>query len=127
MISTKKMLGIGVLAIVTGSVIYVLSGEHGKQNRKKLAAWMKKMEERGLAKLKEVKEINEEKYSEFLNKAKVKYQALRDFDPEEVAIMALQLKKNWPKIKASLKSDMSKGGTPAKPKQKVKASKKEAK
>ncbi len=88
---------------------------------------MKKMEEKGLAKLKEVKEINEEKYSEFLNKAKIKYQALRDFDPEEVAIMALQLKKNWPTIKASLKSDISKTNTSGKSKQKAKSSKKEVK
>jgi hypothetical protein len=99
-----KGLAIGLAAAGAAAAIYALTGERGKRNRKKLAAWAHSMQKEALTKIKEMKVVSEETYNELVDTLKAKYQAMRNMDPQEVAIMAMQLKKHWPAIKRSLSS-----------------------
>ncbi len=112
-----------MLAAGAAAAAYALTGERGQKNRHKLAVWAKRMKADVLMKLKELEAINEEKYHAVIDGVKARYQAMRNLDPQEVALFALQLKKHWSAVKDDLKSAMPKSAKETKPKRKKAAAK----
>lgn len=102
MTNVKRMVGIGLLAAGAAAVAYTLTGERGKQNRQKLAIWAQRMKADVIAKLKELEAINEEKYHKVIDGVRARYQAMRNLDPQEVALFALQLKKHWAAVEQDI-------------------------
>lgn len=102
MTNAKRIVGIGLLAAAAAATAYALTGERGKKNRQKLAIWAQRMKADVLGKLKELEAINEEKYHAVIDGVKARYQAMRNLDPQEVALFALQLKKHWAAVKRDI-------------------------
>lgn len=106
------------MVAAAAAATYAFTGERGKQNRKRVAMWVKRMEAEAIAKLKEMQVVSKDKYDEVVDLVKAKYQAMRDLDPQEVALAALQLKKHWTAIKEEMKDVIPTGEKAAKPKRK---------
>jgi hypothetical protein len=102
MTNTKRIVGIGFLAAGAAAAAYAFTGERGMRNRQKLAIWAKRMKADVFAKLKELEAINEEKYHAVVDGVKARYQAMRNLDPQEVALFAMQLKKHWSAVKQDI-------------------------
>lgn len=114
----KKIVGISAVVVAAAVAAYALMGENGKKNRAKMAVWAKRMKADVIAKLREMEVISEEKYRAVVDAVRAKYQAMRNLDPQEVALFALQLKKHWSAVKDDLKSAMPKSTKETKPKRK---------
>jgi hypothetical protein len=123
MTNTKKIFAISAVAVAAGVAAYTLMGEHGKKNRVKVAIWAKRMKADVVAKLKEMEAINEENYRAAIDMVKAKYQAMKNLEPQEVALLALQLKKHWSAVREDVKSAMPVKKAAAKPKKKKAATK----
>ncbi len=116
--NAKRIVGIGLLTAGAVAAAYALTGERGRRNRQKLEIWAKRMKADVLTKLKELEAINEEKYHAVIDGVKARYQAMRNLDPQEVALFALQLKKHWAAVKQDMQAAMSKKKKPAQTKRK---------
>lgn len=98
---------VGLAALTAAG--YFVFGPNGKNNRKQIKGWSLKMKGEILEKLEKLKEVTPEVYNTIIDEVSAKYGKLKNISEEEVAAIALDLKKHWRAISRDLKEKENKG------------------
>ncbi|HLP86408.1 MAG TPA: hypothetical protein VK153_00835 [Candidatus Paceibacterota bacterium] len=93
--SAKTAVGIGAGIVALSAAAYILFGPNGKKNRKAIKGWAVKMKGEVIEQLEKAKTLTEPLYNKIIDKVKAKYSKLKDIDPEELRILAEEIKKQW--------------------------------
>ena len=102
---SKKMIGAGIaLAAIAAAGTYFLTGKRGEKNRAKIEAWTLKMKGEILAKMKKLKEINEENYHKIVEEISDRYQRVEKVSAAEIERLTPELKSAWKQISKELKA-----------------------
>jgi hypothetical protein len=96
-------MGAGVAALAaTAAAAYFLTGKNGPKNRKKVGAWVAKMQKDVIGQLKKARQISEGKYHEIIDSVHESYKAMENVDTKELSKAAVEMKKHWSKIQAEI-------------------------
>lgn len=98
---------VGLAALTAAG--YFIFGPHGKNNRKQIKGWSLKMKGEILEKLEKLKDVTPEVYNTIIDEVSAKYGKLKNISEEEVAAIAVDLKKHWRAISRDLKEKENKG------------------
>lgn len=91
-------IGIGVALAAAAAAVYAFSGEEGKKRRKKVAKWAQDMQRDAVHALKSSKTMTKKMYNSAVDELSKKYAAVKNVDKKELALLAVELKKNWERI-----------------------------
>ena len=93
--SAKKIgIGIGVVTAIAAGV-YLLSGEKGKKNRKKVASWVDRAKREVLAEMVKAEKISKSHYNKIVDKVMSQYKVI---DKAEALRMIKDMKSHWSNI-----------------------------
>jgi DNA-binding transcriptional ArsR family regulator len=98
---------VGLAALTAAG--YFVFGPNGKNNRKQIKGWSLKMKGEILEKLEKLKDVTPEMYNTIIDEVSAKYGKLKNISEEEVAAIAVDLKKHWRAISRDLKEKENKG------------------
>jgi DNA-binding transcriptional ArsR family regulator len=98
---------VGLAALTAAG--YFIFGPNGKNNRKQIKGWSLKMKGEILEKLEKLKDVTPEVYNAVIDEVSAKYGKLKNISEEEVAAIAVDLKKHWRAISRDLKEKENKG------------------
>ncbi|PIU17782.1 MAG: hypothetical protein COT18_12220 [Elusimicrobia bacterium CG08_land_8_20_14_0_20_59_10] len=102
---TEKILSAGiVLGAVAAAATYFLTGKRGEKSREKIAAWTLKVKGEVLAKMRKMKEINQEAYYELVDDIADRYERVEKISAEEIKRLRPELKNAWKHISKELKA-----------------------
>ncbi|HBA60268.1 MAG TPA: hypothetical protein DCZ92_05540 [Elusimicrobia bacterium] len=102
---SKKMIGAGILlGAVAAAATYFLTGKRGVHNREKIAAWTLKMKGEVLAKMKKMKEVNQEAYYALVDEIADRYERVEKVSAEEIKRLRPEIKNAWKHISKELKT-----------------------
>ena len=102
---TEKILSAGiVLGAVAAAATYFLTGKRGEKNLGKIAAWTLKLKGEVLAKMRKMKEINQEAYYELVDDIADRYERVEKISAEEIKRLRPELKNAWKHISKELKA-----------------------
>ena len=100
----KKIIGAGILlGAVAAAATYFLTGKRGQANREKIAAWTLKIKGEVLAKMKKMKDVNQEAYYALVDEVADRYERVEKVSAEEVKRLRPELKNAWKHISKELK------------------------
>lgn len=91
--------GVAALAGALGCCYY-LYGPKGAKHRHQVKGWALKMKGEILNELENLKELNEKKYHEVVEKAAKHYEAVKKVNKKELAAVTKELKSHWKHYKA---------------------------
>jgi len=114
---TKVALGVGAgLAALAaaGAGYYFYAAKDAAKNRKKAAAWAKKMKADVIRAAKKVEKLDEQAMHTIIANTEAAYRAMRNLKPEEVAQAAAELRAHWEKVKAEATRGAKNGAKMAK-------------
>ncbi|MBI3552024.1 MAG: hypothetical protein HY077_05850 [Elusimicrobia bacterium] len=98
-----KVIGAGIgLAALAAAGAYFFAGKRGAKNRAKVARWADEMKEEILAKMKDLKEINQETYERLVDETADRYAKLRKASSAELKHVSAEVKKAWTHISKEL-------------------------
>ena len=104
-----KILGAGVLGVIAGIAAGIfLAPKNGKKNRDEFKAWADDTQEQILEKIREVKDLTEEKYDEIVDEVVSKKGVTQEITQEEWEDFAKDLKKRWKRVKDRLNKEYKK-------------------
>jgi len=102
--NAKVIVGVAAgLAALTAAGYFVL-GPNGKNNRKAIKGWSLKMKGEVLERIEKLKEVTPEVYNTIIDEVSAKYGKVKSISADEVADIALDLKKHWKAISRDLKA-----------------------
>src|SRR4051812_26295395 len=93
--SAGKAIAIGAGIAAVSAAAYLLLGQDGKANRRKLRGWMLKMKGEVVEKIEGMKEVTESAYEDAVQKITDKYRQMKHVDPKELEAEIRSLKKDW--------------------------------
>lgn len=93
-------LAAGLAALAAGS--YFIFGPKGKQNRKAIKGWTLKMKGEVVEKIEKLKEVTPDLYNKVIDEVSAKYAKVKDISAEELAALAMDMKKHWKSISNDL-------------------------
>ncbi|MEZ4156583.1 MAG: hypothetical protein R3B52_01210 [Candidatus Paceibacterota bacterium] len=91
-------IGLGVALAAAAAAVYAFSGKEGKKRRKKVTKWANDMKRDAIHALKSSKKMTKKMYGSAVDDLKKKYAKLDNVDKQELALLAVELKKGWEKI-----------------------------
>lgn len=104
MSKVKKTIGAGLaLAAVASAAVYFLTGERGRENRRKIEAWTLDMKAEVLRGLKRLEIVNKETYHALVDRVAVRYQRVGRVSADEMKHLVNELKGAWTHIGRQLK------------------------
>ncbi|MBP9771585.1 MAG: hypothetical protein KBD16_01530 [Candidatus Pacebacteria bacterium] len=100
------VVGAGVAALAVAS--YYFFGPQGEKHRKQLKGWSIKMKGEVIEQLEKVKNVSEPVYREIVDAVAAKYAKQAGSSKKEIDALAIDLKKTWRTIAASVKPTIKK-------------------
>jgi hypothetical protein len=94
----KKIVGAGVGLAALAAGAHFLYGKEGAENRKKVRGWALKARGEMLEKLEQMREVNEKKYHEVVDKVADRYKKLKQVDRKELNGLVKEAKSLWSRI-----------------------------
>lgn len=95
---------IGGIAAATAAGVYFMNHNKTAQKKvKEVKGWVVKAKQDVLAKVKKLKEVNEEMYNNAIEGVMARYKKLSSVDGAELATVTKELKSHWKKISKELK------------------------
>lgn len=95
---------IGGIAAATAAGVYFMNHNKGAQKKvKEVKGWVVKAKKEVLAKMKKLKEVNEDLYNNAIEGVMSRYKKLTSVDGAELAAVTSELKSHWRKISKELK------------------------
>lgn len=85
--------GAGIAALTVAA--YVLFGQEGKKNRKKIQGFAIKMKGEIIEKLESAKEITEPVYHQIVNTVAAKYAKMKNINQEDLENTVEEIRKQW--------------------------------
>lgn len=108
-------IGAGVALIAAGIGTYFLYGtKEGQKRRKKIQGWVLKAKGEVLEQVEKLKEVNQEKYDEVVDRVINRYKGLKHVDAEEAETLAKEMKAYWRHIDRHLQGKSHANGTTSK-------------
>jgi gas vesicle protein len=105
-----KIIGAGIgLAAVAAAGAYFFGGKRGEKNREKVAEWATKMKEDVMHRMKDLKEINKDKYDQIVDETAAKYRKATKISAAEIKFAASEVKKAWSHISEHLAESLHNG------------------
>lgn len=102
---SKKMISAGIaLGAVAAAATYFLTGKRGEKNLKKIAAWTLKIKGEVLAKMRKMKEMNQEAYYDLVDEIADRYERVEKVSTGEIKRLRPELKNAWKHIKKELEA-----------------------
>ena len=96
MTKTETLIEAGLgLAALAALGTYFLYGKKNEPNREKISGWMLKLKGEVLAKVEEVKALNEQEYYNIVDEVAGRYALLRKVGVEELNPLTMDLKGAW--------------------------------
>lgn len=100
--TTKAVAASAILGTAVSLAIYFLSGRKGKKNREKIQQWVMDMKADVLKKIKELKEIDKEKYEKIIEDTAKKYRRVARVSRREFDNVLEELKNAWKQVKKEI-------------------------
>jgi gas vesicle protein len=99
----KIGLEIGAAVVAAGVAAYFLTGERGKENRKKIADWAQTAKDEVLDKVNQLKELNQDIYNKIIDSVAARYEILKHVEKGELESLVRDLKGRWSEISKKAK------------------------
>ncbi len=101
----KQKVGLGVglglaAAAAAGAGYFFYGSPSATKNRKKVAKWASDIKTDVVKKAKKLEKFDEAAYHKIVDESVKAYKALKKVDPEDVAMLAKELKENWDNVSA---------------------------
>ncbi len=97
--TTKKVIiGAGIVAGAVLAAYLLTSPKDRKKSVAEIKGWMIKMQKEIAGKVKKVRHLTEEKYSQIVDEVKPKYEALKDVSAAEFSSFVDETKSHWRSI-----------------------------
>jgi glutamate synthase domain-containing protein 3 len=99
----KQKVGLGVglglaAAAAAGAGYFFYGSPSATKNRKKVAKWASDIKTDVVKKAKKLEKFDEAAYHKIVDESVKAYKALKKVDPEDVAMLAKELKENWDNV-----------------------------
>ncbi len=99
----KVGLGVGLglaAAAAAGAGYFFYGSTSASANRKKASKWAKDIKADVIKKAKKLEKFDEQAYHAIVDQSVKAYKSLKKVDPEDVALLAKELKGNWDNVSA---------------------------
>ncbi len=115
-------LGIGMIVAGIAGAYYLYGSKEGPKNRAKVRGWMLRAKGEVLEKIETLRDIDEQRYNEIIDKVLKKYSSLKNIDRADVEDLVKDLRKHWGNIKKYIdaRKEKSEKGLEDKPKRRAK-------
>ena len=100
--------GLGAVAAGVAGAYFLYGSKEGAKRRKKIKSWTLKMKGDVMKKLESLKEVNEEIYNRVIDEVASQYKKVKSIDAEEIASLAIEMKRYWKNIKKDIQSPVKK-------------------
>ncbi len=107
----KIATGVGLAALAAAAAgTYYFYGAGGEKHRKAAKAWAKRAKSEMMKKIKGMKSVSKQAYSQAVKEVMDKYKQVKNIDPSELAALGKELSGHWENIS----KDLAKLGSKAK-------------
>ena len=99
-----KMIGAGIgMAALAAAGAYFLYGKKGSKSREAVAGWALQLKGEVLAKMEDLKDINQQAYNELVDETAARYGRVKRVSAAELKNITVDLKNAWTHIGKQLK------------------------
>ena len=103
--------GIGALAAGAAGAYFLYGTKEGKKQRKRLSSWVVRMKGDVMAKLENLKEVNEKAYHDVVDTVAARYKKLKTVDAKELSALVSDMKRHWKNIQKDVHGSAAKKTT----------------
>ena len=95
-------LGLAALAAAAAGAYYFYGSNAATQHRRKMKSWILKAQGDVMEKMENMKSVSKGTYEKAVVEVLDKYRKIKSIPPEELALMAKEMKSHWEKISAHM-------------------------